>query len=465
MRTSLGRLPQRLVPTHPSRSIFYRARWRLVGLNLLVFGLLLLILGIAAYGVFNSRIFTSVDSDLRHQEERVIATIPDLEYYPPFLMSQAPFPDGYQAAFYDPSFGRVMETQFCRDPVDNLSTACNDQKPISGGALADAVKATRGKDFPYSADTPVQVAFEDLRSVSYEGQPERVLTFAVQDAGTVIAIYQVGRTVAGEASALDELKTLLLAGGVVGLLLAALASLFLAGRALVPIRQAFGRQRQFTADASHELRTPLALIRANAEMLYRHARGTDEELIGEIIRETDHLNRLVGDLLTLARADAESLTLESRPIDLRALVSSVHEDLQAIAGSRGIATEVALNGLVTVQGDEGRLRQLLLILLDNALKYTDPGGKVDVSVGRQDDRARLVVADTGIGIPAADQAHIFDRFYRVDRAREHESGGTGLGLAIAHWIVQAHHGTIRVESESGKGSRFQIDLPAAQQRT
>jgi signal transduction histidine kinase len=456
----LTRVKKRIFPGRTSRSLFHRARWRLLAWNVAVFGLLLVLLGIAAYGVFNSRIYTGVDSDLRAQEDRVVKAIPELQYYPPDVMSKAPFPDVYRAVFYDPTYGRIMETDFCRDPVDSLADVCQNQQPIGAGALADAVRATRGQDFTWSTDNPVGVVYDDLRTISHQGQPFRVLTFAVQDAGSVIAIYQVGRTVAGEASALDELKALLIAGGIVGLLLASLASLFLAGRALVPIRQAFARQRQFTADASHELRTPLALIRANAEMLYRHARRGDEELIGEIIRETDHLNRLVADLLVLARADAESLTLESRPIDLRTLASSVNEDLRAIAGSRGITTELSMDGPATVQGDEGRLRQLLLILLDNALKYTDPGGRVDVTVGREDNRARLVVADTGIGIPAEDQPHIFDRFYRVDRAREHESGGTGLGLAIAHWIVQAHHGTIKVESESGKGSRFQIDLPA-----
>jgi signal transduction histidine kinase len=187
----------------------------------------------------------------------------------------------------------------------------------------------------------------------------------------------------------------------------------------------------------------------------------DSELVGEIIYETDHLNRLVGDLLTLARADAGSLELNARPVDFRALVSDVHDDLSRIAEANGITSEVSLNGPVTVQGDEGRLRQLLLILLDNALKYTDPGGRVDIALARDDNRARLVVSDTGIGIPAEDLPHIFERFYRVDRAREHESGGTGLGLSIAQWIVQAHHGNIKVDSDVGRGTRFQIDIPAA----
>src|SRR5947209_8271080 len=398
MRRFAAALRKRLAPTNPSRTLFRRARWRLVAWNVAVFGLLLVVLGVAAFGFFNSRIYASVDSDLRAQEDRVIKVLPEIEYYPPLLMSQYPFPDGYQAVFYAPAYGRVLETQLCRDPFALLgaSGTCLKLTPISADALNDAITSTRGK-LPLVPGSPIQIAYDDLRTVTFQRQPWRVLTFAVQDAGTVVGVYQVARVAAGEASALDELKTLLFGGGILGLLLAGLAGLFLAGRALVPLRQAFARQRPFTAGASPELRTPLAVIRANAEMLYRHARGGDEELAGEIIRETDHLNRLVGDLLTLARADADSLRLESRPVDFRALVTAVHEDLSAIAASRGVTSELSLNGPVTIQGDEGRLRQLLLILLDNALKYTDSGGRVDILLDGHESRARLVVADTGIG--------------------------------------------------------------------
>jgi signal transduction histidine kinase len=303
---------------------------------------------------------------------------------------------------------------------------------------------------------------DDLRTVTFDGSPYRVLTFSVYVTGASYVI-QIGRIAIGEQESLDQLVFLLVVGAIIGVLLTGAGSLFLANRALVPIRKAFARQRQFTADASHELRTPLALIRANAEMLTLHGdrlAPQDAELVTEIIHETDHLNRLVGDLLTLARADTDAVNLHTKPVDFRALVGDVHEDLQRIAESRGIESQISLNGPVTITGDEGRLRQLLLILLDNALKYTDPGGKVTVSLARADRRARLTVADTGIGIPAADRPHIFERFYRVDRAREHESGGTGLGLAIAKWIVQAHNGEIKVESELGRGTTFQIELPA-----
>jgi signal transduction histidine kinase len=304
---------------------------------------------------------------------------------------------------------------------------------------------------------------EDLRTVSFRGNPYRVLTFGVV-VGNMPYVIQIGRPFLGEEESLDKTAFLLIICAVLGVLLIGGSSFFLANRALIPIRKAFARQRQFTADASHELRTPLALIRANAEMLTLHGDRLppqDTELVTEIIRETDHLNRLISDLLTLARADTESVNINTKPVDFRALVGDVHEDLQRIAESRGIDSELSLNGSVTVPGDEVRLRQLLLILLDNALKYTDPGGKVTVTLGHADRRARLTVADTGIGIPAADRPHIFERFYRVDRAREHESGGTGLGLAIAKWIVQAHNGEIKVDSEVGQGTIFQVDLPTS----
>jgi signal transduction histidine kinase len=324
-----------------------------------------------------------------------------------------------------------------------------DYLPTSGAAIEAVQRAGAGG--------------VDTRTVTFRGSPYRVLSFAFPTTQGVYVI-QISRIASGEEDALDHLRLVLLLGGIVAIVVSAAGSLFLANKALVPIRQAFSRQRQFTADASHELRTPLALIRANAEMLSRHLDRlppSDSELVGEIIDETDHLNRLVSDLLTLARADAESVKIENKPVDFRSLVNDVHEDVQRIAESRGIRSDVTLDGPVTVAGDEVRLRQLILILLDNALKYTDPGGRVDVSLARHDNHARLAVSDSGIGIPAADLPHIFDRFYRVDRAREHESGGTGLGLSIAKWIAQAHGGTIKVESAVGKGSTFLVDLPAA----
>jgi signal transduction histidine kinase len=435
---------------HRNHGLFGTARRRLVAWNVSVLTLFLILIFGAVYADFHANIYTSVDQQLRNQQRNIILGLANASWSPSFLMYGNPnlFGELSRGVVATPR-GVVQESTDCSFQFFATSCPPGYLDPTSQDGIRVALKTG-----------------SDLRTSYFKGQPQRILTWRVVSPVPpihVAGVIQISENATGEEQALHELSLLLIGGGVLGILLAALGSLFLAGRALVPIRQAFARQRQFTADASHELRTPLALIRANAEMmLLRNDHLDDEnaELVQEIIRETDHLNRMVGDLLTLARADSETLELRIAPMDFRSLVEEVHDDLQRIAEARDIEGTVSLDGPVTVQGDEVRLRQLLLILLDNALKYTDPGGQVNVSLSRVDGRARLIVQDTGIGIPPQDVQHIFDRFYRVDRAREHESGGTGLGLAIARWIVQAHHGTIKVESELGKGTKFQVELPA-----
>jgi signal transduction histidine kinase len=427
--------------------MFQAARRRMVAWNVSVLTLILVVLGIAAYSAISSRIYAQVDQELRAQQDHEIGAI------------QHSADDVYAAVPANLYGYRTIVANGAGQV--NMSSDC----PYAAEGIMFPGTCPSGAYKPTSV-AGIQAALtsgQDIRTVTFHDQPQRVFTFAVDVAG-IPWIIQISRPVDSELATLSDIRHMLIFGGLLGVLLAALASVFLANRALIPIRQAFARQRKFTADASHELRTPLALIRANAEMLMRYSDRLppeDGELIGEIIRETDHLNRLVGDLLTLARVDSDTLQLKTSKVDFKALVSDVLEDVDRIAESRGISSQLTLDGPVTVEGDETRLRQLLLILLDNSLKYTDPGGKVEVSLDRADGRARLVVADTGIGIPAADLPHIFERFYRVDRAREHESGGTGLGLAIARWIIQAHHGQVKVDSEVGRGTRFQIDLPAA----
>jgi two-component system, OmpR family, sensor histidine kinase CiaH len=433
--------------------MFTKARWRIVMWNMVVVILLLFIIGAVVYGFFANNIYQGVDQLLQDRQARLLDTtapnpqgMPELSAYDAYRLQPKLDESEYPTVVTDTNGNEIFSTT-CFIIYSTFGTICptSARTAFDVDAVHEAVK--KG---------------ETTSIVVRNGEPERVLTFVAQGPpGVLPQVVQVAHSVSGEENALQELRTLLLLGGLIGVLFAGGSGLFLANLSLVPIREAFVRQRQFTADASHELRTPLALIRANAEMLGRshHLRPEDSELADEIIGETDHLNRLVSDLLTLARADTGALQLVAKPVDLRSLVADVHEDVQLIAEERGIASTLSLNGPVTVAGDEGRLRQLLLILLDNAIKYTDAGGQVNVALQRAENRARLVISDTGIGIPKTDLGHIFERFYRVDRAREHESGGTGLGLSIASWIVQAHHGTIRADSDVGVGSKFQVDLP------
>jgi signal transduction histidine kinase len=222
-------------------------------------------------------------------------------------------------------------------------------------------------------------------------------------------------------------------------------------------------QRTFVADASHELRTPLALIRANAEVLKRGqaASPADQASLDDIIKETDHLTYLVGQMLTLARSDAKEAPLAREVVPLTSVAADVTRQAQVLAEQRGITLTSEGEGAAVVEGDEQRLRELLLILLDNALKYTDAGGRVTVSVAGGSGGPLLSVADNGRGIPEPDLPHVLDRFYRADKARSREMGGTGLGLAIARWIVEAHGGRISLSSTAGQGTTVQVQFPPA----
>jgi heavy metal sensor kinase len=227
------------------------------------------------------------------------------------------------------------------------------------------------------------------------------------------------------------------------------------------LEQAFERQRRLTADASHELRTPLSIIRAitSQKLLPGGRRRTPEEYeeaLAQVDEAASYMARLVARLLVLARADAGQVRLERETVELAELLEHVAGQVGEAAG-RSIRVHAA--GPAPVSGDPLRLTELFLNLLGNATRYTPPEGMVTVEVRRQGGEAVVVVKDTGIGIPPEHLPHVFERFYRVDQARAREAGGAGLGLAIARWIVDAHRGAIRAESEPGHGTTMTVTLP------
>ena len=226
---------------------------------------------------------------------------------------------------------------------------------------------------------------------------------------------------------------------------------------LARLERLFNAQRRFVADVSHELRTPLTTIQGNLDLIQRM--GPDPMSMDAMRSEVNRMSRLVGDLLLLARADSGNLPMNETVVELDTLVLEVFRQGRILAGDR---LQVRLSTLepVRVLGDADRLKQLLLNLITNAIKYTPDGGTVTIQLTAQNGEAVTSVRDTGIGIPAADLQHIFDRFYRVDKARSRELGGTGLGLSIAEWIVRAHRGRIEAISEEDHGSTFIIYLPA-----
>ena len=237
----------------------------------------------------------------------------------------------------------------------------------------------------------------------------------------------------------------------------------MAARAMVPINKSFQQQQKFVADASHELRTPLTVLNSSIDVIEMEdgdtLSGMSKRVLADMKDEVNSMSKLVADLLTLARSDSGAVELHVETFDLKAVAEQVIRLRQPIALEKGIELALGRSMPLAMNGDSERLKQLLVILIDNALKFTPGGGRVTVSVARDHREIVVRVRDTGIGIPVEEQARIFERFYRVESARTREAGGTGIGLAIAKWIVEAHRGTIGVQSAPGEGSTFTVRLP------
>jgi heavy metal sensor kinase len=228
------------------------------------------------------------------------------------------------------------------------------------------------------------------------------------------------------------------------------------------LEEAFNRITQFTADASHELRTPVAFMRTTAELALRKPRSEAEyqEALGQLLSELERISRLIEDLMTLARADSGAESLRLAPMNLTESLREACIQGKTLAAAKQVEFDFRIPETpVRLEGDFQALRRVFLILIDNAVKYTAPGGRIVVSVDTAGGYASVEVCDSGIGISDDDLPHIFERFYRADKARSREMGGAGLGLAIAQWIIQAHRGAIEAGSTPGHGSTFRVRLP------
>lgn len=332
--------------------------------------------------------------------------------------------------------------------------------------LSPAMKVIDGDGYIAGITLSASDAHAVLRSgrplccdvVPYEDTDYLVYTTPLISDGKTVGVQQVSISEHQYEQTMSSLLRSLAIVGLLGLILAALISIALVRRALRPVHVAVQRQRDFVADAAHELRTPLAIMRTAGEVGLSSTSPDDlQETLVQMLSENQHLTRLVEDLSLLARTDTQAVTVAREPVDLSALVQDTAVEIGFLAEDRNIMLDSEVQPNVQVQGDALRLRQLLLILLDNALKHTPDGGTVRVRLHAAGTRLTLQVIDSGAGIPSQALSRIFDRFYRVDSSRTGE--GSGLGLAIGRWIVESHAGSISAQNIQPHGASFSVQLP------
>ncbi|MEH6907482.1 sensor histidine kinase [Neobacillus drentensis] len=303
-----------------------------------------------------------------------------------------------------------------------------------------------------------------LTDVDVDDFSFRYIALKVDHPELGIVTVQFIRNVNSEQELLDRLLLIMLIGMGVGIICALASGYFLAGKALVPIKKAWKKQTEFVSDASHELRTPLAVIQAKTDVLFRAPKATIQDRIldvSTISNESRRLSKLVTNLLTLARSDSDQIEVKKEVFQLDELLSEIIQQYEEIALYQEKSLQLQESESVQFFADKARIHQLIVILLDNAMKYTNAGGEILLSCLQNHSSIILKIKDTGIGIPEKDIPKIFDRFYQSDKART-AAEGTGLGLSIAKWIIEKHHGKTKVQSTLGKGTSIEIIFPKTQ---
>lgn len=300
---------------------------------------------------------------------------------------------------------------------------------------------------------------EDLQDIEVQGRYFRA--FSLQKDGEIV---QIVRDITAEEGMLNTLFLILVIGCSIGSLCAIGIGFFLAGRALVPIQNSWEKQQQFVSDASHELRTPLAVIQSKTDVLFQSPSATIEEKamdISTISKECRRLSKLVSNLLLLARSDSNQIEMDKKTFELDKLLEEIVAPYKEIASYQEKEMILKVERDVPFMGDRERIHQMMVILLDNAMKYTNEGGHIQIDCTQTSSSIRIQVKDDGIGVKEEDIPKLFDRFYQGDKARS-TSEGAGLGLSIANWIVEKHYGKISVESKCGDGTCFEVIFPKNQ---
>lgn len=453
-------------------SLFKSIKFRLTVWYLVAIAVLLIVFGAVAYYLLSKNLYRNLDESLR---ARVVEIQGSLKIVNNVMQFEEKFNDLVMIYDADGALKQRLGPNVRFSHIEDMV-----QQALFGKGSFQSASTTEGHEVRLYA-APFNV-----------------------DSRTRIAIV-VGRVPSDVRDMLDIFRVVIVNSALVVVLLAGIGGMFLAGRTLKPVEriaataraigesdlsrridiqtedelghlaatlngmiarleEAFQKQRQFVADASHELRTPLAIIQAESSLALdrKRSQGEYRKSLELVNQEVAYMSDIVGKLLLLARSDAGFEPVVPQDVNITDLFSELAQDVGALAQEKGLQFSLGPAESFVVRGDRLKLRQLLLNVLDNAVRYTPSGGSVTGSITRRNGSAVVSVADTGVGIPAEHLPFIFDRFYRVDKVRSGGEGGTGLGLSIALTIAKMHGGTIEVESQPGKGTTFSVVLPLAE---
>ncbi|CAI8842249.1 two-component sensor histidine kinase [Bacillus pseudomycoides] len=419
-----------------NKSMFQRTRIQLTVLNSLVFIILIGILGSVIYSYTHDRIYKGIDDSIRN-----------------FIVKQT-------------KNNRSMQKQFGL----NKDLRIGDSRILvlkwnEKNQLIDMEPKFRGPNFwEENQSTLFPKKFGGFHDIEVERKSFRTWAFQIDLVSGEKVTFQILRETTAEKEMLHTLLLIIIIGCSIGSLCAIGMGFFLAGKALVPIRNSWEKQQQFVSDASHELRTPLAVIQSKTDVLFQSPSATIEEKaidISTISKECRRLSKLVANLLLLARSDSNQIEMYKKEFALDELLTEVVDPYTEIAAYQEKKMTLEIESKVSFIGDRERIHQMVVILLDNAMKYTDVGGTIQVACMQTNSSITIQVKDNGIGIKEEEIPKLFDRFYQGDKART-KAEGAGLGLSIASWIVEKHHGKIKVESKMNEGTCFEVILPKNQ---
>jgi heavy metal sensor kinase len=466
-------------------------RFKLTLWYVLILGILLISFSSFLYVTLSKSLHRDVDSKLRSLTELIASE------------SASPL-----SKFGFGNIDKALETSMNLKPIGKFIQVLDESGKI--GKKSDNLKNVQLPISLYALKNSSNgiITFETNRSIG--NAPLRIITFPVLENSRVTRIIQVASSLEDVEDALHTLFIILMITVPLALMVASLGGQFLAYKALKPVDnitqtallitsknlnqrikplkvkdeiarlietfngmisrldQSFRQIKQFTSDASHELKTPLTILKGEVEVTLRKERTSPEyqQTLKSNLEEINRMSQIVDDLLLLSKADSGELRLNKEDLNLTEILNEVISQMNILAQSKRLRIETSNHHEdVHIFGDALRIRELFLNLISNGIKYTEEGGAIRIALMKDnrydpgDPLVEVIVSDTGIGIAKADQERIFDRFFRVDKARSREQGGSGLGLSICKWIVEAHQGKIAVESEMGKGSSFIVKLP------